>query len=70
MQPRFGLIFTTLLFALLHSTYGVSIATLIVFGVGLVLGLLRMRYNTTTAMVAHAVYNMTLGLIAMLGVLK
>ena len=70
LQPRFGLIFTTLLFALLHSTYGVSIATLIVFGVGLVLGLLRMRYNTTTSMVAHAVYNMTLGLIAMLGVLK
>ena len=65
LQPRFGLIFTTLLFALLHSTYGVSIATLIVFGVGLVLGLLRMRYNTTTSMVAHAVYNMTLGLIAM-----
>ena len=70
LQPRFGLIFTTLLFALLHSTYGVSVATLIVFGVGLVLGLLRMRYNTTTSMVAHAVYNMTLGLIAMLGVLK
>jgi len=70
LQPRFGLIFTTLLFALLHSTYGISLATLIVFGVGLVLGLLRMRYNTTTSMVAHAVYNMTLGLITMLGVLK
>ncbi len=70
LQPRFGLIFTTLLFALLHSTYGISVATLIVFGVGLVLGLLRMRYNTTTSMVAHAVYNMTLGLIAMLGVIK
>jgi uncharacterized protein len=70
LLPRFGLIFTTLLFALLHSTYGVSVATLIVFGVGLVLGLLRLRYNTTTSMVAHATYNMTLGLIAMLGVLK
>ena len=70
LQPRFGLIFTTVLFALLHSTYGISLATLIVFGVGLVLGLLRMRYNTTTSMVAHAVYNMTLGLITMLGVLK
>ena len=70
LQPRFGLIFTTLLFALLHSTYGISVATLIVFGVGLVLGLLRMRYNTTTSMVAHATYNMTLGLVAMLGVLK
>jgi len=70
LQPRFGLIFTTLLFALLHSTYGISLATLIVFGVGLALGLLRMRYNTTTSMVAHATYNMTLGLVAMLGVIK
>ena len=70
LQPRFGLILTTLLFALLHSTYGISLATLIVFGVGLVLGLLRLRYNTTTSMVAHAVYNMTLGLITMLGLLK
>jgi uncharacterized protein len=70
LLPRFGLILTTLLFALLHSTYGISVATLIVFGVGLVLGLLRMRYNTTTSMVAHATYNMTLGLVAMLGVLK
>jgi uncharacterized protein len=70
LQPRFGLIFTALLFALLHSTYGISVATLIVFGVGSVLGLLRMRYNTTTSMVAHAVYNMTLGLVAMLGLVK
>ena len=70
LLPRFGLILSTLLFALLHSTYGISVATLIVFGVGLILGLLRMRYNTTTAMVTHATYNMTLGLVAMLGVLK
>jgi uncharacterized protein len=70
LLPRFGLILTTLLFALLHSTYGISVATLVVFGVGLILGLLRMRYNTTTSMVAHATYNMTLGLVAMLGVLK
>jgi membrane protease YdiL (CAAX protease family) len=70
LQPRFGLILTTLLFALLHSTYGISVATVMVFGIGLVLGLLRMRYNTTTSMLAHAVYNMTLGLVTMLGVVK
>jgi uncharacterized protein len=70
MQPRFGLIFTTVIFALLHSTYGISLATAIVFAVGLVLGLLRKRYNTTTSMTAHAVYNMTLGLIALLGLVK
>ncbi len=67
LQPRFGLILTTVLFALLHSQYGISVATLIVFGVGLVLGLLRLRYNTSTSMAAHAVYNMTLGLLTLLG---
>lgn len=70
LQPRFGLVFTSLLFALLHSQYGVSFATVAVFGVGLILGLLRQRANTTTAMIAHAVYNMSLGLIAYFGWLQ
>lgn len=66
MQPRFGLIATALLFALVHSNYGLSLATLVVFVLGLLLGWLRIRYNTTTAMVAHAVYNSTLVLFATL----
>jgi membrane protease YdiL (CAAX protease family) len=70
LLPRFGLIFATLLFALLHSTYGFSLATLIVFGVGLVLGTVRLRANTTTSMLVHAFYNMTLGTIAALGLLQ
>jgi len=70
LLPRFGLIFTTLLFALLHSTYGFTLATLIVFGVGLVLGIVRLRANTTTSMLVHAFYNMTLGTIAALGLLQ
>ena len=70
LLPRFGLIFATLLFALLHSTYGFSLATLIVFGVGLVLGIVRLRANTTTSMLVHAFYNMTLGTIAALGLLQ
>jgi len=65
-QPRFGLIATALVFALLHSTYGLSLSTVIVFILGLVLGLVRIRSNTTTAMIVHAVYNMTLGLMAYL----
>lgn len=68
VQPRFGLLLTTILFALLHSNYGVSISTVIVFVAGLALGILRMRTNTTTAMIAHAVYNSTLGLLVYLGV--
>jgi len=66
IQPRFGLIFTALLFALVHSNYGLSLSTLIVFLLGLVLGLVRLRANTTTAMITHAVYNMSLALLAYL----
>lgn len=64
LQPRFGLILTSLLFALVHSNYGLSLSTLIVFGVGLCLGLVRTRFNTTTAMIIHAIYNMSLGFIS------
>ncbi len=70
LQPRFGLVFTTLLFALLHSQYGFSFSTVAVFAVGLVLGLVRLRTNTTTAMIVHAVYNMSLGLISYLGLMQ
>jgi membrane protease YdiL (CAAX protease family) len=70
LQPRFGLVFTTLLFALLHSTYGLSLATVLVFGVGLALGVVRLRANTTTSMIVHATYNMTLGVLAALGLLQ
>ncbi len=70
LQPAFGLLFTSLLFALLHSNYGITLSTALVFAVGIVLGLLRRRYNTSTAMLAHAIYNITLGLAAYLGFLK
>jgi membrane protease YdiL (CAAX protease family) len=67
LQPRFGLLLTTLLFALLHSNYGISLSTVVVFLLGLVLGIVRLRANTTTAMIIHAVYNATLGLLVYLG---
>jgi uncharacterized protein len=70
LQPRFGLPLTALLFALLHSTYGLSISTLAVFLVGLVLGVIRQRANTTTSMIVHATYNMLLGLITYLGLFQ
>jgi uncharacterized protein len=70
MHPRFGLVLTALLFALLHSQYGLSFSTGAVFVVGLVLGLIRTRANTSTSMITHAVYNMSLGLISYLGLLR
>ncbi len=68
LQPRFGLILTSLLFALTHSNYGITVATLVVFLLGLVLGVVRNRYGTSVSMITHATYNSTLGLIAYLGV--
>jgi len=66
LQPRFGLILTSLLFAIVHSNYGLSISTLVVFLLGIVLGLVRIRHNTSTSMIVHAIYNITLGLLAYL----
>ncbi len=66
LQPRFGLWITTLLFAVTHSNYGLSLSTLFVFGAGLIFALLRARFNTTTAMIGHATYNTSLGLLALL----
>lgn len=70
LQPRFGLVFTAVIFALLHSTYGLTFSTAVVFILGLVLGIIRIRANTTTAMITHAVYNSSLGLITYLGLLQ
>lgn len=67
-QPRLGLVLTAALFALLHSTYGITLSTAIVFLLGLVLGIVRIRHNTSTAMVLHATYNMILGLMAYLSI--
>ncbi|GAA5346641.1 hypothetical protein CLV97_10360 [Planifilum fimeticola] len=64
LQPRFGLLLTSILFALMHSNYGFSLSTLIVFLVGLALGAVRLRFNTSTSMVVHATYNITLGVLA------
>lgn len=66
VQPRFGLVVTALLFALMHSNYGITLSTVVVLLVGFLLGWVRMRHNTTTAMALHATYNITLGLLAFL----
>ncbi len=57
IQPRFGLLLATLLFTVGHTQYEFSPALLSVFVIGLVLGLVRRRYNTTTAILIHAGYN-------------
>lgn len=62
MQPRFGLLLTALTFAVVHVQYGLTWPTVEVFLLGLVLGYLRRRLNTTSCMAVHAGFNF-LGLI-------
>lgn len=65
-QPRLGLIFTSFLFAAIHTQYTLSPALIQVFVLGLLLGLTRQRANTTTAIAAHAAYNFTIAALALL----
>jgi membrane protease YdiL (CAAX protease family) len=66
LQPVLGIGVTSLLFAIVHTQYGISIATLLIFVVGYILGLIRRRQNTTVAILVHAAYNFVLGLGALL----
>lgn len=57
IQPRFGMVVTAALFALLHTQYGFSWIIVGLFGVGLLLGYERRRFGTTAAILTHAIYN-------------
>ncbi|HHB89934.1 MAG TPA: CPBP family intramembrane metalloprotease [Anaerolineae bacterium] len=66
LQPRFGIFVTALLFAFTHSQYVISAATFYVFLLGLILGWVRVRRNTSTAMILHATYNLIIGFLGLL----
>jgi membrane protease YdiL (CAAX protease family) len=57
IQPKFGIVFTALVFALLHQQYGPSLITVGAFASGIVFGLERKYMNTTTCIITHSVYN-------------
>jgi membrane protease YdiL (CAAX protease family) len=58
LQPRFGIIIPSLLFMMLHGPqYGFNLALLGLFGVSIILGLVRKHVNTTAAMITHALFN-------------
>lgn len=57
LQPRFGLWPTTFLFAVIHSYYGLSPGLVWIFVLGLGLGILRQKSNTTACILFHALYN-------------
>ena len=67
VQPRLGLLLTTTLFTIGHLQYGLTLATLQVFVIGLVFGLMRKRTGgVIICMVSHATYNMVGTLLGMI----
>ncbi len=58
VQPRLGILLATVLFAVGHLQYGLTVAMLQIFAIGLILGLVRKWTNTTTSIIIHAGYNM------------
>lgn len=57
MLPPFRLLTTSVLFTILHSQYGFSPASLLIFVIAIVLGLLRYRTNLTVCILVHFGYN-------------
>jgi uncharacterized protein len=66
LQPVLGITTTSLLFAIVHVQYGLTPITGAVFIIGLILGILRRKTNTTTTIFVHFSYNLILGLFALL----
>jgi membrane protease YdiL (CAAX protease family) len=64
LQPAFGLIATSFVFALHHSQY-VNPGLAAIFVIGLLLGLIRKWWGTTPAILVHALYNTVLLLFAL-----
>jgi hypothetical protein len=57
LQPRLGVVMTSLLFAALHvqySWFGMGV----IFTFGIVLGVIRLRYGTAVAIAIHTLYDM------------
>jgi membrane protease YdiL (CAAX protease family) len=61
LQPRLGLLWPALVFASVHTQYGLSLDTAAVFVLAIGLGWLRRVTNTTSSMICHVVYNAVVG---------
>jgi len=64
LQPAFGLVATSLIFALHHSQY-VNPGLLVILVIGLLLGVIRKWWGTTPAILVHALYNTVLLLLSL-----
>ncbi|MDQ3043816.1 MAG: CPBP family intramembrane metalloprotease [Chloroflexota bacterium] len=57
LQPRFGIVLTAGIFAVIHAQYGFNLVILGLFGIGIVLGLERKYFGTIAAILTHAMFN-------------
>lgn len=57
LQPVFGIALSSAFFTLLHTQYLGTPTMGLIFGLSVGFGYIRREYNTTTAIIAHAVYN-------------
>lgn len=60
LQPRIGLIFSNLVFTSFHAFQYSFDGLLSVFIIGLILGIIRSRSNTSTSAIVHGVYDFVL----------
>ena len=58
LQPRLGLLATSLLFAAIHTEYGLSFDVVAIFVIAIGLGLIRRYANTTASVTCHVAYNL------------
>jgi len=68
VQPVFGVVLTSIIFASLHPQYGFSVALGFIFVLSLALGLLRKRINTTASFLAHTGFNFIGVMLAYFGI--
>lgn len=57
IQPRFGIVLTTIFWAALHTQYELTWVIVGLVLMGIMLGLIRKYYGTMAAIITHAVYN-------------
>jgi membrane protease YdiL (CAAX protease family) len=65
--PRYGLVLTSVVFALVHVQYGISLTALGILGIGFLFGWERIRFNTTAAIITHVVYDVIVVLLSAAG---
>ncbi len=68
LQPRLGILVSNLFFISLHAFQYNWNTLLVIFVVGLTLGVLRKRTNTTTSAITHGVYDFILVMLTVLQV--